>query len=1092
MRNMSQVFEIRANEEDEEYKKLCKACYVKVYKGSDNLLGSAQDCKKSLSSYYQKEVARYHSSGRVSARDELFPQDGPCRNSSSPLGHSVQHTREERPSVVDSSVQEHMGDLRKSYQEVLQGQEEPPLDFENNDRIWYPPPPKDGIESSDFQYEEEDSDIEHSASEFSLSRKELLTTVVNDQLRAIVAELLHGYNSDWLDIVTTLARDAANFIKPDTTSTGSSMDPGQYVKIKCVASGNRNESILIKGIVCSKKIHCNGTFSRKENPKFLLVAESLEHQIVPSQLASFDKVLQQEKDYTRTIMAQTESQLPNLLLVGQCELFRTEEVKEQQYAGSPQRKLPRTLMYFEGCPRRLGCTVLLRGSCHEELKKIKRVVQYAVFAAYHLALETSFLVDEGASLPIMPSSCALNEDMLDKLATRSHSSNQLKGLQESTVPSSSREVPESQTQLFGEEETHDSHQSILVFFSSRCVYGVPPASPRVVMSDTASRLSFGKFLELSFSNRETANRVASCGHSLQRDCLQFFGFGSMAVFFRYSPINILTVHLPPPVLEFNSYRQLEWICKEAKELNVSMQTLHEEIDAMLTSLESKVDSLDPQKYDVKDLKRRIMDLNDQFRKEKVEYTDGLQPFLLFQLKSRLANEAALKIPDDENVHSNLEAIPDNKDLQKSEKFSETGNISSLSSLPLRPLRVHSLDSGSGVQEGTQKDLLSFRSFRESNVMRNYSPMLPLEVSELNLVVSSKPKCISSASHMAGEAIMLIPQLNLVDIVIPVYGDDPGSAVSYALSSKEYKDWVVSRSNSTGPVDVDNIHQAVQKESQHFTISFNGNLSASGCNVKILVTCYNAMQFDTLRKQCCPNEVEFVRSLSRCKKWDAQGGKSKVYFAKSLDERFIMKEVIDKEMESFKKFGFEYFKYLAESYSSGNPTCIAKILGIYQVSVKIPKGGKEMKKNLMVLENLFYNRTISRIYDLKGSKRARYIADTSGANNVLLDENLVEGEPIFVGSKAKRSLEKAIGNDTTFLSTVDIMDYSLLVGLDEERKELVPGIIDYVRGYTWDKRLETMVKSPGLLGGRSNESPTVISPKKYKTSTSGRKPTKERP
>lgn len=40
--------------------------------------------------------------------------------------------------------------------------------------------------------------------------------------------------------------------------------------------------------------------------------------------------------------------------------------------------------------------------CREELKKVKHVVQYAVFAAYHLSLETSFLVDEGASLPKMP------------------------------------------------------------------------------------------------------------------------------------------------------------------------------------------------------------------------------------------------------------------------------------------------------------------------------------------------------------------------------------------------------------------------------------------------------------------------------------------------------------------------------------------------------------------------------------------------------------------------------------------------------------------------------------------------------------------
>lgn len=54
--------------------------------------------------------------------------------------------------------------------------------------------------------------------------------------------------------------------------------------------------------------------------------------------------------------------------------------------------------------------------------------------------------------------------------------------------------------------------------------GIPPAAHRVVMSHAALGLSFGKFLELSFSNHATANRIASCGHSLQRDCLRFYGY----------------------------------------------------------------------------------------------------------------------------------------------------------------------------------------------------------------------------------------------------------------------------------------------------------------------------------------------------------------------------------------------------------------------------------------------------------------------------------------------------------------------------------------------------------------------------------------
>jgi 1-phosphatidylinositol-3-phosphate 5-kinase len=60
-----------------------------------------------------------------------------------------------------------------------------------------------------------------------------------------------------------------------------------------------------------------------------------------------------------------------------------------------------------------------------------------------------------------------------------------------------------------------------------------------------------------------------------------------------------------------------------------------------------------------------------------------------------------------------------------------------------------------------------------------------------------------------------------------------------------------------------------------------------------------------------------------------------------------------------------------------------------------------------------------------------------------------------------------------------MDYSLLVGVDEERQELVVGIIDFIRQYTWDKHLETWVKASGFLGGPKNASPTVISPKQYK-------------
>jgi hypothetical protein len=44
------------------------------------------------------------------------------------------------------------------------------------------------------------------------------------------------------------------------------------------------------------------------------------------------------------------------------------------------------------------------------------------------------------------------------------------------------------------------------------------------------------------------------------------------------------------------------------------------------------------------------------------------------------------------------------------------------------------------------------------------------------------------------------------------------------------------------------------------------------------------------------------------------------------------------------------------------------------------------------------------------------------------------------SHSKTVLTQAISSDTQFLASQSVMDYSLLVGLDKERRELVVGII----------------------------------------------------
>ncbi|ONM05315.1 Putative 1-phosphatidylinositol-3-phosphate 5-kinase FAB1D [Zea mays] len=60
---------------------------------------------------------------------------------------------------------------------------------------------------------------------------------------------------------------------------------------------------------------------------------------------------------------------------------------------------------------------------------------------------------------------------------------------------------------------------------------------------------------------------------------------------------------------------------------------------------------------------------------------------------------------------------------------------------------------------------------------------------------------------------------------------------------------------------------------HPEMTVNGKVTLKD---KYSVTVVYDNQFFALRKKCCPSELAYITSLSRCKKWNAQGGKSKAY------------------------------------------------------------------------------------------------------------------------------------------------------------------------------------------------------------------------
>ncbi|KAI1807082.1 hypothetical protein F4811DRAFT_65641 [Daldinia bambusicola] len=342
----------------------------------------------------------------------------------------------------------------------------------------------------------------------------------------------------------------------------------------------------------------------------------------------------------------------------------------------------------------------------------------------------------------------------------------------------------------------------------------------------------------------------------------------------------------------------------------------------------------------------------------------------------------------------------------------------------------------------------------------------------------------------------------IDSDIIVREDEPSSLIAFALSSEDYKEklrtFYRKKGNESGAVsagtdteddarsevysDIGEVITESQLETKLvYTTSSHYKYQFTEGTAKMLVKIFYAEQFDALRRKCGVAD-RIIESLSRCLPWDSKGGKTKSVFLKTYDDRLVMKALSPVETAAFLKFAPAYFSLMYEALFHDLPSVIAKMLGFFQVIIKNPVTNTEIKLDLLLMENLFYDRDSTRIFDLKGSMRNRKIQSTGERNEVLLDENMVEyiyESPLFAREHSKKLLRASVWNDTLFLARQNVMDYSLMIAVDEAKKEIVVGMIDCIRTYTWDKKLETWIKDRGFAGGGRNR-PTVTSPKEYKS------------
>ncbi|KAL1196012.1 putative 1-phosphatidylinositol-3-phosphate 5-kinase FAB1D [Cardamine amara subsp. amara] len=241
---------------------------------------------------------------------------------------------------------------------------------------------------------------------------------------------------------------------------------------------------------------------------------------------------------------------------------------------------------------------------------------------------------------------------------------------------------------------------------------------------------------------------------------------------------------------------------------------------------------------------------------------------------------------------------------------------------------------------------------------------------------------------------------------------------------------------------------------------------------------HAEKFKELRTLCDLDEESFLNSIKMQKGWNAKGGKSKTSFVKTMDEIFVIKEITQKDYRHFvDDIGVKYFDYLEKCRESNEPTCIAKIFGIYKVKNHLNK-----TKYWIVMENITAGKGNNTVYDIKG-KLGRNVVDTEDQQRVRFEEEFimdVKNHSLYINQASKEVLQRALLNDTKFLKDVNVMDYSLLVWIDNETQQMHCGVIDYLGSYDFAKMLECFVKSLLIACVCNDQLPTVVKPTTYQS------------
>ncbi|MED6249679.1 hypothetical protein ATANTOWER_018044, partial [Ataeniobius toweri] len=281
---------------------------------------------------------------------------------------------------------------------------------------------------------------------------ERLLSANHSHMMALLQQLLYSesLSLSWRDIIVPVVRQVVQTVRPDVRQCDDDMDIRQLVHIKKIPGGRKFDSMVVNGFMCTKNIAHKKMNSYIKNPKILLLKCSIEYLYrEETKFTCIEPIVLQEREFLKNYVQRIVDVRPNLVLVEKTVsriaqdmllehgitlvinvksqvLDRVSRMTQGDLVMSMDQLLtkPRlgtchkfymqpftlpnnelkTLMFFDGCPPHLGCSIKLRGASEYELARVKDIIMLMVCVAYHSQLEISFLMDEFAMPPSLPQS----------------------------------------------------------------------------------------------------------------------------------------------------------------------------------------------------------------------------------------------------------------------------------------------------------------------------------------------------------------------------------------------------------------------------------------------------------------------------------------------------------------------------------------------------------------------------------------------------------------------------------------------------------------------------------------------------------------